>query len=599
MVLVDEVVVKLLSSKTGISFIESLWLCDEYHTKQEAFQALTSILTRGKYTSSPKAWLKSKGVMVIFAQLAAVDVDLDPHPERDATHEHNPVNAPVNAPKHVQIKSRIPSRVSPISFSKGMTELGERWKHMEPDDIMSVAILIQGASKDGLIGKDEFVEFANLVDTVAKTQEYKNDPSSALEKLYVNLLAKKRQIAYNEFFAEWLSESSVEGSNNGGESNDYFYGAEGSKFYKNARTLKTIQFQLEEMAAQARSDGLRPLISFEHLLSKVRERGFRETRDGGIPHNILTKFLESIGASIAVSSSPYSSPTASSLSSRNESPFSFFSELMNGGHQSLFSLGPSDQTPPVREGDPSLPSFTFEDFSAPEGDVQAALKELQNNSAYISEKIATQARDLEFQEALKQFRTLGGGGGVPTVVEGTTVFSSLASTSAVSAMVSSAPEFLMRDSAGSMQSDIATRLNGLTVDTSWDRATGEGGVYGAGASSPLQSPRTRLSSSVSISTPSSSSSMSNKVETPTSAKSVKSITSASTTTSEVRKANLSIFKSPKAKTPQPVKKSPSDRLPVRLSACHGSSPATKAIISRAQKNRNAAEHAIVKKNAFK
>ena len=249
MVLVDQVIVKLLSSRAGVAFVESLWLCNEYHEHQEAFQALTSILTRGKYTSSPKAWLKSRGVMAIVAQLAAVDVDLDPHPERDTTHEHNPVNAPVNASRHAQVKARIPSRVTPLSFSKGMAELGDRWKHMEPDDILSVAILIQGSSKDGLIGKEEFIDFANLVEEVTKTKEYKNDPSLALERLYVDLLAKKKQSAYNEFFAEWLSESNVE--DNGSSDNndvqgspDFFYGAEGGKFYKNARTLKTIQMHL-------------------------------------------------------------------------------------------------------------------------------------------------------------------------------------------------------------------------------------------------------------------------------------------------------------------------------------------------------------------
>ena len=123
------------------------------------------------------------------------------------------------------------------------------------------------------------------------------------------------------------------------------------------------------------------------------------------------------------------------------------------------------------------------------------------------------------------------------------------------------------------------------------------------ATSPAQSPRTRVSS-VSMSTPKSSSSMSNRIETPTSSKSVKSSRSSTsqitnTTVSEARKANLSIFKSPKAKTPPVVKKSSLDRLPVRLSACYGSSPATKATITRAQKNRKAAEHAYVKKDAFK
>ena len=41
----------------------------------------------------------------MFSQLASVDVELDPKPERDAECEMNPVNAPINSPRATQVKN--------------------------------------------------------------------------------------------------------------------------------------------------------------------------------------------------------------------------------------------------------------------------------------------------------------------------------------------------------------------------------------------------------------------------------------------------------------------------------------------------------------
>ena len=155
MVLMEREVVERLSSPAGLLWVSATWLSEGYHHHQEAFQALVSILTRGKYTSSPKQWLKQRGMLAVFAQLASVDVDLDPKPERDAKCEKNPIHAPINSPRAAQVKARVPSRVTPLAFAKGIAGLGDRWKHLQPDEIMSVALLIQGQSSDGCIGEPE------------------------------------------------------------------------------------------------------------------------------------------------------------------------------------------------------------------------------------------------------------------------------------------------------------------------------------------------------------------------------------------------------------------------------------------------------------
>ena len=164
-------VVERLSSPAGLLWLSSVWLSDGYHHQQEAFQALVSILTRGKYTSSPKQWLKQRGVLAVFAQLASVDVELDPKPERDAECEKNPINAPMNSPRAAQVKARVPTRVTPLAFAKGMADLGDRWKHLQPDEIMSVALLIQDQSSDGCIGRREFTEFFGYLEEILRTQE--------------------------------------------------------------------------------------------------------------------------------------------------------------------------------------------------------------------------------------------------------------------------------------------------------------------------------------------------------------------------------------------------------------------------------------------
>ena len=211
------------------------------------------------------------------------------------------------------------------------------------------------------------------------------------------------------------------------------------------------------MAAQARSDGLRPLVSFEHLLGKVRDKGYREAKDGGIPHTILTKFFESIGASVATggSSSSRISPMTNSTHSGNESPFSFFTELMNGGHQSLLSPRQGSSLSTLGTVGP-LPSFTFEAFTAPEEDPQASLKELQNNTAYISEKMSMQVQDLEFLEALKRFQALGGGDG--TLDREFIPFYSLASAAATPDSPKLPIGHMSRDDSKRDESDIALRL---------------------------------------------------------------------------------------------------------------------------------------------
>jgi hypothetical protein len=683
MVLVDHVIVKLLSSRAGVAFIESLWLCNEYQQQhQEAFQALTSILTRGKYTSSPKAWLHRRGVVAIFAQLAAVDLDLDPAPQRDAKNEDNPVNAPVNVSKHSLVKARIPSRVSPLSLAKGMAELGERWKLMEADDIMSVALVIQSASQDGLIGKEEFLEFAERIGTLSRTMEYKNNPSDALEKLYSDMVEKKRESAAAEFFAEWLSEdtspaaAAVSGDGNmsdsggaSGSSGNFFYGAEGSKFYKNARTLKTIQYQLEEMCAQARVNGMKPLISLEQLKKKVKERGLAGgssgSGNGGVPHDILGRFLEGMGASVSArerdgeregggggTAATATATVERGSSSSSSSPYSFFSDLMGsstggGEHVSLYAAGYDNIYTDGGEGttrdaiqSPSdtLPTFRYEEYTASDSDAGAALRELQNNSAFLAQRIATQSQSSEFEAALRQFQSLGGGGshyppdggynyppgGGGAGVEGgglSTVFSSIDAgtpsrpsnaaitntntiTNAAAITASGTPAAHPSEE----ELDIAQRLKGLTVDTSWDRTRGAVVMspMTEASSTPRHSPR---SVSVSVSGAAAANGLLASASTPRSSSNSSSRSSGSTlnnsaastssnTTSE-KKANLSIFKSPRLKTRVALRKSPSDRLPVRVSPCNGSGHVSKPVVTRSQKNKDAAESAIVNKKSFK
>ena len=205
MVLFEREVVERLSTPAGLLWMEATWLYDCYHHQQEAFQALVSILTRGKYTSSPKSWLKLRGVLAVFSQLASVDVELDPKPERDTECEMNPVNAPINSPRAAQVKMRVPTRVTPLAFAKGMADLGDRWKHLEPDEILSVALLIQDQSRDRYIGKKEFTAFFGHVEKVLRTQEYKNNPAYSIEQLYLELVRKRRDIALSRFYARVAS----------------------------------------------------------------------------------------------------------------------------------------------------------------------------------------------------------------------------------------------------------------------------------------------------------------------------------------------------------------------------------------------------------
>ena len=102
---------------------------------------------------------------------------------------------------------RVPSRVTPLVFAKGMAGLGDRWKHLEPDEIMSVALLIQDQSSDRYIGKKEFTRVFWIFREDITYTGIQEQPAYSIEQLYLELVRKRRDIALSRFYAEWQGAS--------------------------------------------------------------------------------------------------------------------------------------------------------------------------------------------------------------------------------------------------------------------------------------------------------------------------------------------------------------------------------------------------------
>ncbi len=586
MVLIEREVVERLSSPAGLLWMEATWLSDGYHHQQEAFQALVSILTRGKYTSSPKTWLKQRGVLAVFAQLASVDVELDPKPERGVECDLNPVNAPSNSPRSAQVKSRVPSRVTPLEFAKGMADLGDRWKHLQPDEIMSVALLIQDQSSDGCIGKKEFTLFFGYLEEILRTQDYKNSPTHAIEQLYLELMKKKRDGALSCFYAEWL----------GANANPNQHSDSATAFQTNARTCKMVQFQLEELAAQVRAGGGSPLIQLEHLRGKVENEHANGGR-GGVPVDILTAFLESLGGTVGTSRSGgdagegtpgtpavTASPLASIMKwwrggagggtpAKKASSHASFVQNVHSLQSPLSNLSP---IPVALDSSyaAAIPTYELQAYKASTSDAQGALKELRNNAAYISQQVASQATNADFEAALRSYHGLVGGGFTSNT-------DGLQHGTGEAREVPQAPAATERQLEGEEQKEqpgppaIDQRLAKMTVDTTWASAY----------------------------EPSDASSSTSKALAPTVPAGLNSVntenSNASSTAITKKKVDLSIFKSPKKYTTHRPVKRDHERLSVKVHDSHGAAPMTKPTETRSERNKSALEESLMRRKSFK
>ncbi len=158
----------LLTSESGISWLESLWLCEA--TYQEAFQALCSILTRGKGLCSPTKRHKRKANEVYFASLAGMKLD-----------------SPASKAKLVAGKTKV----GLLALANGLAGQSERWASMTADEILSVVIVVD-LEGTGSFTWTQFYNFCNLLDSRMDTKIGVNTPSVAIAQLYADLVAERQ-----------------------------------------------------------------------------------------------------------------------------------------------------------------------------------------------------------------------------------------------------------------------------------------------------------------------------------------------------------------------------------------------------------------------
>jgi hypothetical protein len=236
-----------LATPEGIAWLESLWLCEEQF--QEAFQALCSILTRGKNLCSPTKRQKRKANGVYFAALAGLQLDS------------------TKAKTHL-VNGR--TRIGLLELAAGMAKQSARWLAMTPDEILSVVILIDQGGH-GSMSWGEFYDFCHQLEEKMSSTVGTNSPQKAIGQFYADLVVQKQALLTGQFM-------------------------EKARVSLSEERLSALTTQLIKLAICARLNGLNPLTLLMNL--KIHEKAAYLKRKKHVAKN----------AKLEATTSPISSP---------------------------------------------------------------------------------------------------------------------------------------------------------------------------------------------------------------------------------------------------------------------------------------------------
>lgn len=175
---VDLAVVKLLSSSVGIRYLESVWLSQGGPGDLEAFDALCSSISRGKYISSPKKSIRDRGAKAFFLELSKQEIK--PKTDMDAL---------------------LPNPMNILAFCRALAKQSRRWSSYEPDELITLALLLD-TENDGYVSFQNFLDFVYKLQGLLSSKDGVNRPTVAMHNLYKSYVLDKRKAARDDFLAE-------------------------------------------------------------------------------------------------------------------------------------------------------------------------------------------------------------------------------------------------------------------------------------------------------------------------------------------------------------------------------------------------------------
>jgi len=370
---IDHSVLELLSTRAGVEFLEVLWLSEAEF--QEAFQALCSILTRGKDLCSPMKRHKKRANEQYFAKLSGLNNDSPRVYDRIISGTHS---------------------TKVLRLAKGLADQSDRWSSIAVDEILSVSLLIDSASK-GSVTWNEFFTFCSRIDSCLLSLSGKNTPQRSMADLYITLVSEQQSAKTNKFVNA----------------------NRGNPLVDSQDSINNFTTQLIKLAIYARLNGMSPLTLLVNLKTHERmvihrrkmeamedkandvsvKAGIADTQDQGyMPIDALVSLFMHLGAEITGvdaggvqrAKDDFQGKLAQSSAIKGSNNSNIENEINN-----ISGIASVDNSLMLCTPDALAKKQSGVAATSGSGDLNTSIATLRENAEAISARLASQGQDVD------------------------------------------------------------------------------------------------------------------------------------------------------------------------------------------------------------